>query len=88
MKLAQRLERLEQNQGGPVRIAGWLDSRGKPFEPSDELRQHVEEQAALLGPERCEWVYAVLVDQDDEHPIIVLVSGQERDAPLQVVELP
>ena len=88
MRLAGRLERLEENHGHPVRIAGWLDSRGEPYEPSADLRRHVEEQAALLWAERCEWGYAVFVDQDDEHPIIVLFEGLERDAPLQVVELP
>ena len=87
MKLAQRIDRLESARGRPVRIAGWLDSRGEPYEPSDDLRRHVEEQAAL-GPERCEGRYAVFVDLDTDRPFIVLVGGQERDAPLQVVELP
>ena len=85
MRLAGRLERLEQNHGQPVRIAGWFDSCWKPWQPSAELRRHVEEQAALQG--RCAGRYAVLVDQSTTRPFIVLVGGLERDAPLQVVEL-
>lgn len=88
MKLAQRIETLERGRGSPVRIAGWLDSHGEPYEPAAELRQHVEEQAALLWAERCEWGYAVIVDQDTTRPFVVLFEGLKRDAPLLVVELP
>ena len=87
MKLAQRLERLERNHGGPVRIAAWLDSRGELFLPSDELRRHVEEQATQ-GPEQREWRYAVFVDLNDECPIVVLFERPEPDSPSRVVELP
>ena len=87
MRLTGRLARLERTRGNPVRIAGWFDSCWQPWQPSDDLRQHVEEQAALLGPARCEGRYAVLVDKDTTRPFIVLVGGLERDAPLQVVEL-
>ena len=88
MKLAQRIDRLERGGGSPVRIVGWLDTRGEPYEPSEELRQHVEEQAALLWAERCEWGYAVFVDLDADRPFIVIAEGLNRDRPLQVVELP
>ncbi len=84
MKLEQRIERLEGGQGSPVRIAGWRDLSGVPFEPDAELRAFVEQEAYSLQPDCVEWRWAVKSPDQLVGTIIVLLSDSGR---LQVIEV-
>ena len=79
MKLAQRIERLESEQGGLVRIAGWCDRSGVPFEPTAEFREFVEQEA-----DRRDWRWAVYLRGDNAGSIVVLLGEAGR---LQIIEV-
>ena len=84
MRLAGRLERLESGQGSPVRIAGWCDRSGVPFEPAAEFRTFVEQEAYRLQPDHVDWRWAVYLRGETAGSIVVLLGDGGR---LQVIEV-
>ncbi len=84
MTLAGRLERLEGGHGSPVRIAGWCDRSGVPFEPSAEFRAFVEQEACRMQLDQVDWRWAVYLRGDKVGSIVVLLGEQGR---LQIIEV-
>ena len=84
MKLAGRLERLEDGQGSPVRIAGWCDRSGEPFEPTAEFREFVELEALRMQADDADWRWAVYLRGGSTGSIVVLLGERGR---LQVIEV-
>ena len=83
MRLEQRLLGLEREQGSIVRIAGWCDRSGVPFEPSAEFRAFVEQEAERMQLDRGDWRWAVYLRGDTTGSIVVLLGEQGR---LQIIE--
>ena len=79
MKQVHRIERLESEQGSPVRIAGWCDRSGVPFEPTAEFREFVEQEA-----DRGDWRWAVYLRGDSAGSVVVLLGEEGR---LQIIEV-
>ena len=84
MKLGQRLERLESGQGGTVRIAGWCDHNGEPFEPTAEFRGFVERQAERMQLDHVDWRWAFYMRGETAGDIVVLLGEAKR---FQVIEV-
>ena len=84
MTLAGRLERLEGGQGSAVRIAGWCDRSGVPFEPSAEFRAFVKQEAFRMQLDHVDWRWAVYLRGETAGSIVVLLGEQGR---LQIIEV-
>ena len=84
MRLGQRLERLESGQGSAVRIAGWCDHNGEPFEPTAEFRAFVEQEACRMQVDDVDWRWAFYMRGDTAGDIVVLLGEAGR---LQVIEV-
>ena len=84
MRQATRLENLEHGQGGAVRIAGWCDRSGEPFEPSAEFRQFVQEEACRMRADDAAWQWAVYLRGETTGSIVVLLAEGGR---LQIIEV-
>ncbi len=83
MSLAGRLESLESGQGSPVRIAGWCERSGVPFEPTAEFRAFVEQEACRMQLEPANWRWAVYL-RGESAGSIVLLGEPGR---LQIIEV-
>ena len=84
MRLAGRLDRLENGQGSAVRIAGWCDRSGEPFEPLAEFRQFVQEEACRMQADDVAWQWAVYLRGGTTGSIVVLLAEGGR---LQIIEV-
>ena len=84
MKQTQRLDKLEDGQGSAVRIAGWCDRSGEPFEPTAEFRQFVQEEACRMQADDVSWQWAVYLRGETAGSIVVLLAEGGR---LQIIEV-